>query len=69
MHTPEQRRKKLNLMLSFLSALPLKQSVLELCEENFTKVEGWGGCCEGSLFYSELSFANQGFSVVLKNLV
>lgn len=29
-------------MLSFLSALPLNQSVLELFEENFTKVEGWG---------------------------
>ena len=42
MHTPEQRKKKLNLMLSFVSALPLKRSGLELCEENFTKVEGWG---------------------------
>jgi len=42
MHTPEQRGKKLNVMLSFVSALPLKQSVLEVCEGNFTEVEGWG---------------------------
>lgn len=57
-------------MLSLLSGLHLNQSGLELCEENLCKVEGWGGGgCRGSLFYSEYSVANQGFSAVLKNLM
>lgn len=40
MHAPV-KRKKFNLVLSFLSALHLNQSGLELCEGNFCKVEGW----------------------------
>lgn len=55
-------------MLSFLRTLPLKKDDLELWEENFMNLKD-GGCCKGNLFYSEHVFANQGFSIVLKNLV
>lgn len=38
-------------------------------KETFVKLKDGRCSCKGSLFYSEYSVANQGFSVVLKNLM